>query len=589
LSHWRQQTTTQTNIFFLTFVQQQQPNSQNHFNHSNMTDSKKTIYTGRANQSSNFDKVAGSGQEDLKKSNYNVGEPIDNGADLENLNHIKDEPIDNGAHSKNLNHNTGEPTVSDRADLKNLNHNNGEPTVKDESNLGNANHINGEPTVNYTAMAREPQPYQHQFCTSCGAVDHRFARCPNAPVNNEGYVEGCGGCNALDHAVTECKVKKLKPRDLYFYLVTCRNGLPPMVASQDPREVCPTRWGESPHRPIPPSVALARARSQDVSPVSEFDLSRWDHRNRFGNYILDRQIHSRYRTQAGPEQVRIPNPTESNEPKAAASNQGGPSASGDSRGREKGRGSGRGWGIGRGRGGYNPSDTAQWVENNSRYQRGGTVSGSVFGGNGSSRGQNYQRGGSVAGSVFGGNGNFRGHNNYRDRGRGRGSGHYDDYRRPAPVPLEEQDSNLAEKFLDRLATTLDPKNRMELAVMLMNQSFKQKAEIQSSRQASPGPRGGVGWARSAQDSGPRRATEAQNQNTRQRDIALGNVGGNRGRSGSSREIPRLGNRGGQRFGFTRQNPPTPIFGELSSDTDRQMAEFANETEKPAESGEGGGE
>jgi hypothetical protein len=436
-----------------------------------MADSNKIIYTGRTNQSSNFDKVAGSGQEDLKKSNYNVGESIDNGANSENLNHDTGEPtVNDRADLENLNHNNGEATVKSEANLSNANHNNGEATVKDEANLGNDNHNNGEATVNYTAMASAPQPYQHQFCTSCGAVDHRFARCPNAPVNDEGYVEGCGCCNALDHAVTECTAKKLRPRELYYFLVTCRDRLPPMVASKDPREICPARWAESPHRPMPPSVALARRNNHVTSAVSDFDISRWDQRNRWGNYILDRQIHSRYRTQAGPEQVRIPNPTESNEPKAEASSQGGPSAKGDDR--DRGRGRGRGSDRGRGRG-NGPSATEQWVENNRKYQRGG----------------------SVAGRSLGGNENFRGHNNYRGRGRGRGSGHYDDYRRPAPVPLEDQDSNLAENLLGRLTNALAPEYMVDLAMRMYDRNFESKFRIEKGGSSYPsGPYWTTRWS-----------------------------------------------------------------------------------------------
>ncbi|THV48376.1 hypothetical protein BGAL_0252g00080 [Botrytis galanthina] len=132
--------------------------------------------------------------------------------------------------------------------------------------------------------------------TGNGFVGHWTKSCPFAAES--GFMEACARCGDLDHCVSFCPrltwngKKPAKIKDLYFYLVTCRTGLPPAIAEVDPRVIDPERWEKEVEYPQTP--ALARHRRSGVlngTLPGKFDLNLWNELDVDTGLSLGLQIH----------------------------------------------------------------------------------------------------------------------------------------------------------------------------------------------------------------------------------------------------------------------------------------------------------
>ncbi|KAJ2905860.1 hypothetical protein MKZ38_004108 [Zalerion maritima] len=69
-------------------------------------------------------------------------------------------------------------------------------------------------------------------CGNCGKLGHCLAVCP-LPVPTCGYLVGCPLCNTRRHGLDTCDKAKNLPDEAYFYfLVTLRRNLPPILCSK---------------------------------------------------------------------------------------------------------------------------------------------------------------------------------------------------------------------------------------------------------------------------------------------------------------------------------------------------------------------
>jgi hypothetical protein len=251
------------------------------------------------------------------------------------------------------------------------------------------------------------------------------------------------------------------------------------------------------------------------------------------------------------------------------------------------------------------------VNGDRNSQRGTSVAGSTyddressFGGNRNYHGQGAYHNGQ---SSFSGNhsfpdhgtydsypnfGNSDGYSNYGDRsGRGGHYGSYAGYDSYDYHMPREQDQDIAVNVIGRLAGAMNSDDaRIELARAVVEQAWTSRAQTQSSNPQNP--RGGVGWARSGQDSGPKRVRlDNQNQNARQRDILTGrrqNLGGGGNHSqsyvnsvGPNRELPPTSGSGPRTVPRGNEVPPVPPRHEPN------VSGSAAETANPAEPGGGG--
>ncbi|TGO68922.1 hypothetical protein BOTNAR_0018g00450 [Botryotinia narcissicola] len=102
--------------------------------------------------------------------------------------------------------------------------------------------------------------------TGNGFVGHWTRSCPFAAES--GFMEACARCGSLDHCVSFCPrltwngKKPAKTKDLYFFLVTSRQGLPPPISEVDPRVIVREKWEKEVEYPQTP--ALARRRREGV-------------------------------------------------------------------------------------------------------------------------------------------------------------------------------------------------------------------------------------------------------------------------------------------------------------------------------------
>lgn len=111
-------------------------------------------------------------------------------------------------------------------------------------------------------------------------------------------MEACARCGSLDHCVSFCPrltkngTKPVKRKGLYFFLVTCRTGLPPAIAAVDPRVIDPERWEKEVEYPQTP--ALARHRREGVlngTLPGRLDLNLWNELDVNTGLSLGLQIH----------------------------------------------------------------------------------------------------------------------------------------------------------------------------------------------------------------------------------------------------------------------------------------------------------
>ncbi|KAF7910299.1 uncharacterized protein EAE98_012116 [Botrytis deweyae] len=132
--------------------------------------------------------------------------------------------------------------------------------------------------------------------TGNGFAGHWTKSCPFAAES--GFMEACARCGNLDHCVSFCPrltwngKKPVKIKDLYFYLVTCRKGLPPAIAEVDPRVIDPERWEKEVDYPQTPE--LARQRRQGVlngTQPEKCDLNLWNELEINTGLTLGLQIH----------------------------------------------------------------------------------------------------------------------------------------------------------------------------------------------------------------------------------------------------------------------------------------------------------
>ncbi|KAF7917137.1 hypothetical protein BELL_0164g00040 [Botrytis elliptica] len=132
--------------------------------------------------------------------------------------------------------------------------------------------------------------------TGNGFAGHWTKSCPFAAES--GFMEACARCGNLDHCVSFCPrltwngKKQVKIKDLYFYLVTCRKGLPPAIAEVDPRVIDPERWEKEVDYPQTPE--LARQRRQGVlngTQPEKCDLNLWNELDVNTGEVLGPQIH----------------------------------------------------------------------------------------------------------------------------------------------------------------------------------------------------------------------------------------------------------------------------------------------------------
>jgi hypothetical protein len=277
----------------------------------------------------------------------------------------------------------------------------------------------------------------------------------------------------------------------------------------------------------------------------------------------------------------------------------------------------RGRWIGKGRDRrFVSSHTGESMNGDRNSQRGTSVAGSTYDDRGSSFGgnRNYHGQGAYHNgqSSFGGNhsfpdhgtydsypnfGNSGGYSNYGDRGgrSGRG-GHYGsypgydgyDYHMP-----RVRDQNPVTATLQHIVGTMNSyEERVDFALAMVDPTWRPDAQFRSPD--SRGPSGGVGWARSGQDSGPKRVRlDNQNQNARQRDIFTGrrqNLGGRGNHSqsyvnsvGPNRELPPTSGSGSRTVPRGNEVPPVPPPHEPN------VSGSAAETANPAGSGGGGEE
>jgi len=81
-------------------------------------------------------------------------------------------------------------------------------------------------------LGSNPEP-QTQACPNCGG-DHLLSKC-TGPVDEWGYIWGCGRCNEMQHTLAECKMR-VKKSDLRHFIFRLRKDKPPMVWDTDLRD-----------------------------------------------------------------------------------------------------------------------------------------------------------------------------------------------------------------------------------------------------------------------------------------------------------------------------------------------------------------
>ncbi|KAF7925994.1 uncharacterized protein EAE97_010294 [Botrytis byssoidea] len=164
------------------------------------------------------------------------------------------------------------------------------PKVANEMDMADAENPPEEPV----SRVSNPQ-YQHprtlkKSVTKLGAVLVKTE--PN------GLMEACARCGSLDHCVSFCPrltwngKKPVKIKDLYFFLVTSRQGLPPAISEVDPRVIDRERWEKEVEYPQTP--ALARHRREGVlngTLPGRLDLNLWNELDVNTGLSLGLQIH----------------------------------------------------------------------------------------------------------------------------------------------------------------------------------------------------------------------------------------------------------------------------------------------------------
>ncbi|TGO08815.1 hypothetical protein BTUL_0191g00250 [Botrytis tulipae] len=182
------------------------------------------------------------------------------------------------------------------------------PKVTNEVEMADAENPPEKP-VSESLKPAAPAPEQTDkkisdkaWCGPCknrtgnGFVGHWTRSCP-FPAES-GFMEACARCGSLDHCVSFCPrltcngKKPVKIKDLYFFLVTSRQGLPPAIAEVDPRVIDRERWEKEVEYPQTP--ALARHRREGVlngTMTEKCDLNLWNELNVNTGLALEPQIH----------------------------------------------------------------------------------------------------------------------------------------------------------------------------------------------------------------------------------------------------------------------------------------------------------
>ncbi|KAF7903848.1 hypothetical protein EAF00_001183 [Botryotinia globosa] len=166
------------------------------------------------------------------------------------------------------------------------------PMVANEVEMADAENPPVEP-VSDSLKPAAPAPQNTKkisdraWCGPCknrtgnGFVGHWTRSCPFAAES--GFMEACARCGSLDHCVSFCPrltwngKRPVKIKDLYFFLVTSRQGLPPAVAEVDPRVIDRERWEKEVEYPQTP--ALARHRREGAlnnTLPGRLDLNLWN-------------------------------------------------------------------------------------------------------------------------------------------------------------------------------------------------------------------------------------------------------------------------------------------------------------------------
>ncbi|KAF7957214.1 hypothetical protein EAE96_002804 [Botrytis aclada] len=146
------------------------------------------------------------------------------------------------------------------------------------------------PRPDFPKIANEEEMVDTENPTVEVASEHLT---PAAPAQNtDKKIDEKMWCGPFCPRLTLNGKKQVKIKDLYFFLVTCRKGLPSAIAEVDPRVIDPERWEQEVEYPQTPKIARERRAGVLNGTLPEkFDLNLWHELDVNTGLSLGPQIH----------------------------------------------------------------------------------------------------------------------------------------------------------------------------------------------------------------------------------------------------------------------------------------------------------